>query len=277
MAKTVKAVGEVHGVGRPDHHDRNEEQKWDERHQIEVRRTQETFQHQAWGEVFEKWNDQVGLVLPCGTQPDQRQANAKAQAELQSELHPSCQTQASPLDDLDIVIRETDGAKSDDGNQKNPGVGVGQIGPKESGQDRADDNENAAHRRRAGFHLMVRWPFLPNLLANLEKPQSMDQPWPHDQPQCQGGQTRVGSAECDVLKNVQHRVTRIAAIQPFKQQVIEHSASFSATAVQSCIVELAIQFQTHLSLVNGHRSLAIARRANQSRRMCPVQRKTDNE
>src|SRR2546421_489303 len=80
-SQTVKAVGEVHGVGRPNHHDRNKKQKRDKRRQIEIRRTQETFQYQAWGEVFEKWKDQVGLVLPSSTQPDQRQTNAEAQTE----------------------------------------------------------------------------------------------------------------------------------------------------------------------------------------------------
>src|SRR5258705_8205271 len=68
--QTVKTVGEVHGVGRPNHHDRNEKQKWDERRQIEIRRTQETFQYQAWSEMFEEREDQVGFVLPSGTQPD---------------------------------------------------------------------------------------------------------------------------------------------------------------------------------------------------------------
>jgi hypothetical protein len=122
--------------------------------------------------------------------------------------------------------------------KENPGIGVGQIGPKKCGQDSADDNENASHRRRARLHLVMRWPFLPNLLANLEKAQTMDQPWSHDQPQRQCRQTRVCSAERNVLKNIQHRVARIAAIQPFKQQVIEHSASVSVSAAgQNCVVD----------------------------------------
>src|SRR5258706_6753072 len=112
--QTVKAVGQVHGVGRPHHHNRNEKQKWDESNQVKIRRTQETFQYQAGSKLFEKWKDQVGLLLPRSAQPDQCQADPETQAELQDELHPSGQTQASPLDDLDVVISKTDGAKSDD-------------------------------------------------------------------------------------------------------------------------------------------------------------------
>src|SRR6185503_574654 len=111
--QTIKAVGKVHSVRRSNHHERNEKQKRNERNQVKIGGIGETFEYQARGEMLEERKDQVGFVLPGGTQPDQRQANAKTQAELQSQFHLSGQTQASPLHDLDVVVCETDGTKSD--------------------------------------------------------------------------------------------------------------------------------------------------------------------
>ena len=84
------------------------------------------------------------------------------------------------------VVGRTDAAESDQSDQRDLHEPVAELPPQQHGHDYADDNQCAAHGRRALFGLMRLRAFLADVLANLE----FAQPFNHIRPDQQGDEQR---------------------------------------------------------------------------------------
>ena len=138
-------------------------------------------------------------------------------------------------DDLQVVVREPDRAEPGRRQHGNPDVDVGQIGPQQRRHERRRQDQQPAHRRRAGLQLVRRRAFLPDDLADLEFAQLPDEPRPEQQADRERRQAGGRRAERDVARHVQHRELRAQREQHLEEQVVEHQANsaFSRSTTSS--------------------------------------------
>ncbi len=78
------------------------------------------------------------------------------------------------MDDLDVIIRKTDGAERQRGAHHQPNKGVRQIGPEQRGQQNRNADEDSAHGGRAGLLLVILRAVFADVLADLELAQLLD-------------------------------------------------------------------------------------------------------
>jgi len=135
------------------------------------------------------------------------------------ELGARCQAQAAPLDDLDVVVGKTDGAKGKRGTNGNPDEGVGGVGPEHGGQQDGDADEHAAHRRSAGLLQVRLRPVFAHVLANLKLMQLLNHPGADEQRDQQSRQRGKSGPERKVAEDAERVKEReeLFVEQPVKQ------------------------------------------------------------
>src|SRR5260370_19286674 len=84
-----------------------------------------------------------GHIHPGGEHPEllkdyERDGYSGSGQSLVSQFSPRCQPEVAALDDLDVVIRETDGAERCGGKYCDPDEWIGRIGPQYRGQQNGD-------------------------------------------------------------------------------------------------------------------------------------------
>src|SRR5205814_340259 len=104
--------------------------------------------------AFEERKDQTRVVLAVVSEDQQDAANDQPDDYLKAELVPRQQTVMRTADDLQIVVRKSDGAESGGAQQGDPDVYIREVRPQERGHERRGQNQQPAHRGRAGFGTM---------------------------------------------------------------------------------------------------------------------------
>ncbi len=107
-------------------------------------------------------------------QHNQRDGDAGRGERLPEELGARREAEVAALDDLDVVVGETDGAEGQGGEDGDPDEGVGGIGPEHGGQQNGDDDEDAAHGGRARLLQVRLRAVFADVLADLEFAQLLD-------------------------------------------------------------------------------------------------------
>ena len=99
---------------------------------------------------------------------------AEGEEELEEQLPARREAERAALDDLDEVVGEADrGAAerdAEDGQALRVAVGEDEVGDADRGED-----DQAAHRRRAGLGVVLLRPLLADVLAELPHPQVLDE------------------------------------------------------------------------------------------------------
>ena len=104
-----------------------------------------------------------------------------------------------------IVVDEADGAEGENAKQREPDVGIAEVGPQKSRDDDRDDDQQAAHGRRAGFFPMRLRALLTNLLAEAPVAQFANHEGPEQESQSQSRQARERNARRDEAEDAKRR------------------------------------------------------------------------
>ena len=128
--------------------------------------------------------------------------------------------------DLQVVVREADGAECQRREHGDPDVGVGQVGPQQRRHDRRRQDQQSAHRRRAGLRAMALGTLVADHLPDLELAQLADQHAAEREADDQRGDARCRRPERDVPRDVEDRER---VVQP-KQEVVQHQRAPSVSA-----------------------------------------------
>ena len=135
----------------------------------------------VYGEIgtkaLEKRHHQMGGVDAFAAHGQQHQRNGYSGDDLQAHLLLRGQTEAPPLDDLDVIVGETDGAKGQGGTHDQPDEGIGEVAPQQRGQKDGDTDEYPAHGGGAGLFLVVLWTVFADVLADLKFAQLLNHEW----------------------------------------------------------------------------------------------------
>ena len=216
--QAVEPVGQVDGVGRERQHQRRE---------------RDVHQAERGHEALEERKDQLRIEERRVLRREHHEGHADAQAD--DELPEQLVARKKPVmrspDDLEIVVGEANRAKSDRGENCDPDERVAEVGPEQRRHERRGQNQEAAHRRRAGLGPVRRRPFVTDHLPDLELLQLADHPRTEDEPERERRHAGDGGAERDVSRHVQHGEPR----RQRRQQVIEHQANsaFSRATTRS--------------------------------------------
>ncbi len=122
---------------------------------------------------------------------------------MESELAAAGEAEVAPFGDLGVVVAETDGAEAEEAEERDPDVGVVEVGPEEGGHDDGDDDQDAAHGGGAGFLLVRLGAFLADVLADLEIAQVVDHPGAEGDAKKERGEAGAGGAEGGVAEDAE--------------------------------------------------------------------------
>ena len=104
------------------------------------------------------------------------------------------------LADLRVIVEEADRAETQQPEQRDPDVRIAQVRPQQRRNHDRNDDQDAAHRRRAGLLLMRLRPVFADVLPDLELAQLANQPGPEDDAKEQSRQARKRRPERDVAE-----------------------------------------------------------------------------
>ena len=138
---------------------------------------------------------------------------------LQREFLPAGEPQVAPLHHFRVVVDEADGRETQQREDGDPHVEVAEIGPEQRGHDDGDDDQDAAHGRRAGFLLVAARTFFANVLSDLEFAQLGDQPGSQRDAQKQRGDAGESRAQREVAKDAE---AADGGIELLVEKVVEH-------------------------------------------------------
>src|SRR5512136_2552612 len=147
--QAVQAVGQVDGVGRAD-------QDEDDPGHVEPAEERD--------ELLEEREAQGQAELVLGGEPDEDQADERRQPELQSDLLAGAEAEGLFPPDLEHVVDEADEAEEDHRQDGDPDIEVGEIAPEQRRDERAEDDDEAAHRGRPLLGVMGLGAVGPDLL-----------------------------------------------------------------------------------------------------------------
>ena len=153
---------------------------------------------------------------------NQRDGDAGRGEPLPEELGARGETEVAAVDDLDVVVGETDGAEGERGTDGDPDEGIGGVGPEHGGQQNGDDDEDAAHGGRAGFFLVRLRAVFADVLADLEFAQLLDDVGADEECDQQRGKRGKDGAKSEVAEDAEGVKERE---QLFVEQPVEQEDS----------------------------------------------------
>ena len=109
------------------------------------------------------------------------------------------------MDNLQIIISESDRCKGAGGDHRDPDKPVTEVCPQQSRHDRRDSDQKAAHGGRASFFLMGLGSFLANVLADLKFAEPANDKRTHDQSREQGCEAGKSCSKSKIAKNSKRR------------------------------------------------------------------------
>ena len=136
------------------------------------------------------------------------------------------EAQAAFLNHFDVVVGEADCAKGHRGDDRNPYERVGQIRPKQCGQQNCNSNQHSAHGGRAGLRQMRLRPVVANVLADLKLAQLLNHPWADEERNEQRRQRGKSGAEGQVTEDAERVKVNV---QLFVKQPVKQVASRAGT------------------------------------------------
>ena len=131
-------------------------------------------------------------------------------------------------DDLQVVVEESDSAEAEHREHGDPDVRVLQVRPEQRRDQRRRENQQAAHRRRAGLGAMGLRTFLADDLSDLEVAQLPDHPGAEQQADGERRQARGSGSERVVRRHVQD--AQVGNVSEPRQEVVQHQANPAASA-----------------------------------------------
>src|SRR2546430_6450528 len=134
------------------------------------------------------------------------------------------------MNNLSVVVGESNRGKCASGDYRNPHESIRQIGPQQGRNDDRNCNQQPTHRGCARFFLMGLRSFFANILADLELAQAIDNQRSDNQSCEQCSKAGKGSAKSQVTKDAERREV---VEQLLVQQPIEQSASVLTSVIVS--------------------------------------------
>ncbi len=158
----------------------------------------------------------IGAALLQG---EENRADGDAGQNLIREFRFGREAEIAAADDFVVIVDEADDAEGDRGAESQHRVRIAQISPQERGHGDGRDDQDAAHRRRAGLHLMPLRAFGANELLDLHGAQTIHNPRLENDREDHGREARDGSADRDVAKHVERAEIRA---QHEDEEIVEH-------------------------------------------------------
>src|ERR1017187_1705188 len=203
--ETVEAVGKIHGVAGPDNHDDNEDHEGQKGEGPQMRIRRPSLHYQVGPKLLKEWNQQAGGVLSAILQGDERDGNHYAGRDLVTELGARGEAEIAAMDDLQVIVGETDGREGERGEHGDPDKRIAQIGPEQGRHQNCDRDQQATHGGSAGFFLVCLRSLFADVLANLKIAQSLNYDGTYDQSGKKGGEAGERSAERQITKDAEGR------------------------------------------------------------------------
>ena len=82
-------------------------------------------------QVLEEWQHQPRVVVPLRKEPGQARHNRQCDQQLQRDLAPGGEAEVLATPDFQIVVEKTDAAETEQAKQRDPNVGITQVGPQQ--------------------------------------------------------------------------------------------------------------------------------------------------
>jgi hypothetical protein len=131
--------------------------------------------------LLEEWDDEPRGIHAIRLHGDEHRRDDDASRDLQREFGAGGEAQVAAMRDFRVVVGESDGRVSADGKYGDPDETVAEVSPEERGNNDRDDDQQAAHGRRAGFFLVGLGSLFADVLSDLEVAQAADDERAHDQ------------------------------------------------------------------------------------------------
>jgi len=119
------------------------------------------------------------------------------------------------VDDLAVVVDPADHAIAKGDENHDPDKAIGEVGPQQRGHGNAEQNQHAAHGRRARFHQMRLRTVLTDSLADLHRGQLANHRRAADEPDQQRGDGGHHRAKSQITEHAQEACV---ILQPLRQR-----------------------------------------------------------
>src|SRR6185503_15025805 len=153
------------------------------------------------------------------------------------ELRAHAQALRVPLDDFPVVVDETDDAEVQRAAEHEQHEAVFQVGPEQRAHCYREQNQRAAHRRRAGLREVAFGADLTNLLSDALHREALDQVRAERERQHESGQRAENRARRQIAEDVEARVDFSQIVGDVDQHLNRPSApnAFAASLARSPI------------------------------------------
>ena len=190
--EAVEAVGQIHAVAGKHEHERREQHVADG-----AERDADA------GDVRNQQRVLDGRVLGRDVERDREPQRADR---LPEELRADAQALRVAQDDFLVVVDEADDAEEQRAAEREQHEPVAQVRPQQRADRDREQDQRAAHRRRAGLRKMALGTDLANLLADALHLQALDQVRPERERQHERRQRAQDRARRQVAEDVEARV-----------------------------------------------------------------------
>ena len=175
--------------------------------------------HQVGAKLFDERHQQLGGIEAARLHCDQRNRDQNAGDNLKPHFCFAGQSQIPPIDNLNVVVAETDRGKGRGGKHSDPNETVAQVSPQKGWNHDGDGYQQAAHGRGSGFFLVRFGPLLANVLSDLKFAETVDDEGANDEAGEQRGQAGKCGTKGQIAENTKGReiVKKLFVQQPIKQ------------------------------------------------------------
>src|SRR6185312_11731368 len=191
------------GVTGTNQHQHGEDHERDKSQQPKMRHVETGVHGQIGPEMLKKWNHQTCRIFAVAMQKKQQNGNQNGNSYLREYFGAEGKSKIAFVDDLDIVVRKTNTAKTNSRQNRQPDKRIREIAPQQRRHQHLHQNQQAAHGWRPRLFLMILWAVLANELTDLKLPQPFDQIWTDQQTDEQRGYGGKRGSEREVAKDAE--------------------------------------------------------------------------
>ena len=158
---------------------------------------------------------------------------------------PRGQAEAPPLDDLDVIVGEANGAEGQGGTHYQPDEGIGEVAPQQRGQKDGDTDQYPAHGGGAGLFLVVLRTVFTDVLADLEFAQLIDDEGPNEEGDEHCSETGKSGPERQIPEDAEGSEVgeKLLIKEPVKQTSSATRTRIPVAILQSVIGYVCIAFR----------------------------------
>ena len=132
----------------------------------------------------------------------QNEADHKTDGDLNRKLVSSPDANAFLIHHLLMVIQKTEYSECQGGQENNPDIGIGQVGPEKSGDENPTEDKASSHGGGSILCHVSGGNVLSHHLLNLISPQLFDQPGTDDKTDEKSSQNRIDGPESDIPEDI---------------------------------------------------------------------------